>query len=607
MVFLPGLPGAFLFDDIPNLVNNTTIQLHELNGAAVLEVLAAEQPSGSMRGLPTLTFALDYWRAGGMTDPATFKTTNILIHALTACALAWLFRSLLLIVGTPVRRAAWLGPALALAWAAHPLQVSAVLYAVQRLQTMGTLFLVLALIAYVHARQAQAEGRTGRAGLLCTLLAWAAAMGCKEDSILLPAYTLALELTVLGFAAADTRLAIMLRRGYLLAALAAIALYALVVVPHYWTWQSYPGRNFSTPERLLTEARVLCLYLWQILLPLPGHMPFYYDWLQPSRSLLHPWTTLPAIGLIACLLALAVRMRHRLPLFSLGVFLFFGAHLIASNVVGLELAFEHRNHFALIGAVLAAGSLLAATGRRLDIRPALQTALVAALLATLAGVTLLRAHDWRSRVSLAQAGTAAAPRSPRAWIDLCDAYFVAGGGPVAGPRNPFLDDAIQACTSGVAATPDTLNSPALLIVLKTIRGDASPQDWERFQHRLDTVRMSWDNTRAPLILTYYAGLGVKLDKRRTLEALDTLVRRVDNLKPSTLATIGISVMNDLEEPDLAIPYFMQAVEAAPPGDPFPWQLGDEFRSMGRPDLANIVEQAGQHRLDAATMANRPAD
>ena len=52
-------------------------------------------------------------------------------------------------------------------------------------------------------------------------------------------------------------------------------------------------------------------------------------------------------------------MRTRWPLFSLGVFLFFAAHLITSNVIGLELAFEHRNHFALIGAVLAVGSLLA--------------------------------------------------------------------------------------------------------------------------------------------------------------------------------------------------------------------------------------------------------
>src|SRR3546814_17931920 len=84
-------------------------------------------------------------------------------------------------------------------------------------------------------------------------------------------------------------------------------------------------------------------------------MPFYYDWVQPSRSLLEPWTTLPAIAAVLALLGTAWSLRTRWPLFALGVFLFFAAHFIASNVVGLELAFEHRNHFALIGMVLAFG------------------------------------------------------------------------------------------------------------------------------------------------------------------------------------------------------------------------------------------------------------
>ena len=61
--------------------------------------------------------------------------------------------------------------ALALAWAAHPLQVSAVLYVVQRIQTMGTLFLVLALWAYLQARQAQIErGEAEVVGLMADVL-----------------------------------------------------------------------------------------------------------------------------------------------------------------------------------------------------------------------------------------------------------------------------------------------------------------------------------------------------------------------------------------------------------------------------------------------------
>src|SRR5690606_21725071 len=318
-------------------------------------------------------------------------------------------------------------------------------------QTLGTLFLVLALLAYLQARRAQIAGRSGRTGLLGAVLLWVIAVSCKEDSAALPAHALALELTVLRFAAADTGLATRIRRGYLFAAAAGVALYLLVVIPHYWSWDAYSGRDFSTPERLLTQARVLAMYLWQIVLPLPSHMPFYYDWLQPSHGLLQPWTTLASILLIAGMLALAWHQRLKRPLLALGIFLFFGAHFITSNVIGLELAFEHRNHFALIGAVLAVGSLLAHASLPLRIRPAVQAAVCAVLLVALGSATMIRAHTWRSTLALARTSSELAPGSARAWSSLCAAYFRSGGGAV--PSNPLLDDAIEACSAGSASAP----------------------------------------------------------------------------------------------------------------------------------------------------------
>lgn len=589
--FLSGLPGDFVFDDTPNIVNNTSIQLKQLDVASLLQVIETPQISGSMRTLPTLTFALDYWRAGGA-DPATFKATNIFIQAVTALALAWLLRSLLLLAGLPDRRVRWLAPALALAWAVHPLQVSSVLYAVQRLQTLGTLFLVLALLAYLQARRAQIEGRSGRTSLMSALLLWVVAMSCKEDSAQLPAYTLALELTVLRFRAADPRLARTLQRGYALACLLGVALYLFVVIPHAWHWDAYAGRDFSTPERLLTQARVLCLYMGQIVWPLPQHMPFYYDWLQPSRGLLQPWTTLPAILLIAGLLALAWRLRSRQPLLALGILWFFSAHFITSNVIGLELAFEHRNHFALIGAVLAVGSLLARVSLRGSMRPAAQAAVCVAVLALLGGTTVLRAQSWSSNLSLALSSTKHAPHSARAWVELCATYFQQGGGAV--PGNTQLNEAIAACENGATLAPYALNNVALLIVLKTLRGDVSAQDWSLLQQRLETVNMSWDNRRAPLILTYRVTQGMKLDKQPLLKVLATLEARATH-SPRQLASLGYFLTDYLAEPDLAMSYFAKAVAATPAYDQSPQQLADKLRVKGRADLAEKIEQLAQAR------------
>src|SRR5690554_6382780 len=126
-----------------------------------------------------------------------------------------------------------------------------------------------------------------------------------------------------------------------------------VVLPHYWHWQSYPGRDFCSMERLLTLVRWLVMYLGQPLIPLPSSMTFFYDYLSISRSLWQPWTTLPALLMLTGCLVWAWRWRVRRPVFACGIFLFFAGHVMTSNVINLELAFEHRNHFPLIGIVLA--------------------------------------------------------------------------------------------------------------------------------------------------------------------------------------------------------------------------------------------------------------
>ncbi|MBS0200386.1 MAG: hypothetical protein JSR70_08030 [Proteobacteria bacterium] len=592
LLFAAGLPGEFVFDDIPNIVNNNAIQLTQLNFHSLLKTIATPQISGDMRGLPTLTFAIDYWRGNGA-DPATFKTTNIVIHALTVLALAGFFRKLLPFAGISDERAKWIAPALALMWAVHPLQVSSVLYVVQRLQTMGTLFLTLALLAYVKAREAQIQGRPSRIALMLTVLFWVLALDCKEDSIQLPAFTLALELTVLRFRAANARLARGLRIGYAIACGAGAMIYLFWILPHFWEWSNYPGRNFSSAERLLTEARILCMYVWQTIIPVPWHMPFYYDWVEPSRGLLRPWTTLPAIALILGLLGIAWKLKTHWPLFSLGIFLFFGSHFVTANVIGLELAFEHRNSFALVGAVLAIGSLLAHANQRLRSPPAAQAIACVLLLAALASLTTVRAYAWRSNLTMSKASTEAAPHSARAWIQLCAAYFKLGGGPT--PKNPYLDGAIQACSSGASSAPYALNNLALLVVLKTVRGDVSQQDWQHLQQRLATMQLSWDNRRAILILINHEQMGVKLNRLELLKAMGTLDERT-MLDPFTLSQFGYFIMNDLHEPDLAIPYFVKAIAAIPPNDPFPAQLAAELKEKGRPDLAQTIERFGTTRI-----------
>ncbi|MCO5054917.1 hypothetical protein [Thermomonas sp.] len=331
-----------MLDDAQTIVNNPLIRITQLDRESLLTAAASFQAGHGSRPLAMLSFALDYWRHGGIDAPA-FKATNLLIHVLTTFALAWMLRKLLMLANWSGRHATTGALVIAMAWGIHPLQVSAVLYVVQRMQTLSTFFVVLALWAYFALRQAQMAGRPAWRWGLAAGACWLLGMLSKEDAVIFPLYCLLLELTVLRFDARQPLRRQSLRRTYLAMAIAGLGLYLLWVLPHYWSWQAYPGRDFNSVERLLTQGRVLTLYLGQMLFPLPSRMPFNYDTFPISRGLLHPPATLAALLLLAGLLVWAWRWRRRRPIFSFGVLLFFAGHLITSNVIPLELVFEHRN------------------------------------------------------------------------------------------------------------------------------------------------------------------------------------------------------------------------------------------------------------------------
>ncbi len=583
--FLFGLPGDFIFDDVPNIVQNGTLQLNSLAPSDLQDVLFYGQLSGQTRILPTLSFALNYYMGHGF-DPLIFKATNLAIHAVTTLALAVLLRNLLLMTGVAQARARGAALALALAWAMHPLQVSAVLYVVQRLQTMATLFLVLALLSYLSARRAQMEGAFGRKGWLFTGLLWMLALSCKEDAILLPAYTLAMELTVLRFRAADPVLAGKLKQGYRLATALAITAFFVVIVPHFWAWDTYTGRNFSSAERLLSQGRVLCMYLWQILWPMPSHMPFYYDWLQPSRGLLQPWTTLPAWGLLLALLGAAWRLRQRRPIFSLGIFLFFAGHLVTSNVIGLELAFEHRNHFPLIGIVLAVGDLLALAAVRLKLRATTCVTGCVLLLLSLSIATATRAESWRSGLSIAQTSTQIAPTSARAWNSLCLTWFDLGGGTK--HDNPNLDKAIAACNKGADVDKNSILGLTNVISFKIMQGSITPADWDHYLQQLRRVPMTAENSKAIWVILNRVRDGMPVDGNRVFEAI-AIVNQRHPFGTIESGAIGYFILGNTQQPDKAYPYFAHAVQTAK--DPaFAQGIIEDLSKEGRQDWAKELER-----------------
>ena len=580
--FVPGLTGGFMFDDWESILRNRSIHLTKLSLENVAFAAYSFQPGHGSRSLAMLSFALDYWRGG--LDPHAFKTTNVLIHAVTVVALAFFFRSLLLTARWPARRAAASAVLLAIVWAVHPLQVSSVLYVVQRMQTLVTLFMVLALWAYLRMRQAQMQGERSRGFATLTAFFWVLGLASKEDAVLLPLYTLCLELTVLRFNAASPRMAAFWRKGYALLSVAG-AVGAVAMLVHYWHWDPYPTRDFSSIERLMTQGRVLVMYLGQILLPLPSSMHFFYDDLIVSRGLLNPPTTVLAWGGLLALLAWAWCWRTKRPLFALGVFLFFFGHSLTSNVLNLEMAFEHRNHFPLIGVVLAVGDLAAMAWARFGGASKVALPLVGSLVLVLGSTTVSRARTWGDPLRFAEETLRLAPRSERAWAQL-GSIFVEQSQFKPGPA---LDRAIDINTRGAQVTGSAIML-GNLVIYKTIRGDVSTSDWAQLEERLQHVTINAQNKGIAFNILDNLDRGMALDPEGSTRVLEIVANRID-LTPNEYLRMAAYINNNTTKPERAFPFLRRAVEAAPLDDPDIAQMFTNLSKIGLEDWADKLRAA----------------
>lgn len=583
LCFTPGVGGGFIFDDRANIEQNTALHIERLDGSGLLHAAYSFQPGNGSRPLSMLSFALDYWRGG--LDASTFKTTNLLIHAFTALVLVLFLRRLLILLSWSPRRAELGALLLAGLWAVHPLQVSSVLYVVQRMQTLVTLFMVLSMWAYLGMRQAQIEGQRSRQYGVLVVLFWVLGLASKEDAALLPLYTLILELTVLGFAAASQRLAGVWRRGYLLLALTGVVIYTLVVVPHYWQWGNYPGRDFSSYERLLTQGRVLVMYIGQMLLPLPSRLPFFYDDFVVSRGLLQPVSTLLALLLLAVLLIWAWCWRRRRPLFAFGILIFFAGHFMTSNVLNLELAFEHRNHLPLIGVLLAVADLCVALSQRLALRMQVTVSVMMIVLVAAGIGTAWRAHIWGNPLLFAAHTLQLAPVSERAWLML-GGFYADQSGYKAGSL--WLDRAIDTNTRGARFTGSAVML-SNVVIYKTIRGDVARQDWEGLLFRFPQVPMNVQNKGIVLSILENARNGMKLDEEGVVELLELAVDR-GGFNSNQYLQMAAYIHNKSRQPEKALSFLRKAVFVSPPDDPEIDDVLNQLDKAGREDWVRQLRQ-----------------
>lgn len=393
--YWPGLHGGFLFDDFGNLptlgasgpVDNwATFWRYITSGTA--------DPTG--RPLTLLSFLLDArnWPA----DPYPFKRTSLILHLINGALLYALLSRLgqaLAIEASRSHMAALVGTAL---WLLHPLLVSTTLYIVQREAMLPATCTLVGLLLWLHGRERMSAGNVA-AGLGWSVLGLGGftllAVLAKANGALLPLYALLIEIVLLRHRQllATTQEPVAYRAFLLI-----FAVIPAVAVCGYLIWVGAHGlitggpafRPWTLGQRLLTEPRVLIDYLSLLWIPRPFSSGLFNDQYVASTSLLHPFTTLPAMLAVFALIGLAWRLRRSRPALSLAVLFYFTGQLIESTSIPLELYYEHRNYVPSLLMFWPLGLWLADT----RVLPTLKRGLMIALPLGMALMTHARAEVW---------------------------------------------------------------------------------------------------------------------------------------------------------------------------------------------------------------------
>jgi hypothetical protein len=421
IIYAQGLSGELYFDSA-KLYQVEEIY-REQGGEVELTDLGFTRNYG--RIIPQLTFYLNIAVADGV-DPYSIKLTNVVIHFVNAL-LVFLFVSLLLDRTRYRDQGRLLAAAVALLWLVSAINVSGVLYAIQRMNQLATLFSLSGLLLYLKVRGAHVERALSGASLALLLAGTgfltAIAFACKENGLLVPVFIVLIELYLYP----DLPRWLKSRSGLGTTAAAALVLLALLL----WflpgsSLMDYSYRTFTLEERLLTQARILWIYITQLLAPSSATIGLYQDGIPLSTGLFSPVSTFLSLAGLTALVLAAVRYRNHatLGIVAFGVAFFLAGHLLESTIFPLELYYEHRNYLPSVGLYLAFVVAIFGLLRRIPRPYAAGLAVVYLLGVTFAAHS--KAQTWSDQAQAYRLALARDYLSPRAASGMAQLHLEAG-------------------------------------------------------------------------------------------------------------------------------------------------------------------------------------
>lgn len=353
LIYWPGLSGPMLLDDFVNL---SPLKQLDADPTLLTEVVTSNTSGLLGRPVTMFSFAINQLASGW--DKSSFKYSNLMVHVLCGALIFWLTGRLLK-QSHPEQHweaALWVTAL----WVLSPMFVSTVLYVVQRMAQLAALFTLAGLLSYVIGRQdLHSKKAIPIALIVSTFLLWTPlAAFSKENGGMLPMLVLLTEILWFRFQGERFAKVLLTCLFVIFVLLPVVMSFALFIMAPEWIIGGYELRPFTISQRMMTEARILWTYFFNLIAPQSASFGIYHDDYPISIGLFQPLSTfisISALGIVSLLL-LSIWNRRYIPL-QFGIAFFLIGHLLESTILPLELYFEHRNYLPGVGIFLSLAAL----------------------------------------------------------------------------------------------------------------------------------------------------------------------------------------------------------------------------------------------------------
>lgn len=528
LVYWPGLKGPLILDDIANLGRLKNIgPVDDL--FSFLQFIFSSSHAYPIRPLSFASFLIN--DVNWPLYVPEHKYTNVLIHLLNGALVFWLALLLCRFAKLPSRAIACISLTAAALWLLAPLQVSAVLYVIQRMTELSALFTLCGVIAFCYGRRSLEERPLPAFTLMTAGVVVFGILGflCKQNAILLTLYILAVEYTLINgwLPIANSRTRAHFTAWKWLVLIAPVVL-AFVYIIWHGVFNGYEYRPFTPFERIVSQPRILFDYLQNLLIPARQGMGVAHDDFVLSSGWLSPPTTLISVVVLVAAFVTAIHLsRKSASLFGFAVLWFLAGHVMESSFIALEPYFEHRNYLPAFGPFFVLSYFV--WNNRLEVRKYIKIGLVL-YVAAFAIVTRQNVDVWTSKAAMAEVWSRDHPRSVRAQQIRADVWSRAGRGRKA-----------LEILHNIARLRPTAMAPQLQYLLATCR--AAPDDVEaalaETENRL--TRAHFDHAVIPTLID----LKDTYEKKCPKLSSDEMLGLVDIVLDQESVSIRLRAVSDL--------------------------------------------------------------